>query len=291
MKFISSITLLAAASLIAACVTNEKDPTVIAEAKAYSREGQTAYREGRLDDSAEAYGQALKLHHSIDEPTGIVRDLINLAVVSKAAAKPSDAADCLDAIDRYVAMLDSSSGGSPHSEDLNELLIEAGWMRAYLYCDQGKASAARAHLSQTTHRYGQPNRKLAGRFLNLEARLDLEQGKPNEALSKSTQALKANQRAGDKNEIGDSHRFIARSHLALGDPHSAQASFAEALEMDRQQGRPSKVVDDLLGISESYKAAGQTVQAAAVADRALTAARAAGDPSGEAKAIALKRSL
>ncbi len=274
-----------------ACVMNEREPTVIAEAKAYSKEGQRAYREGRLDDSMEAYGQALDLHHSIDHPSGIIRNLINLAVVSQAAGKSANAADCLDAVDRYVKMLDVSSGESPHDKDLNHLLIEAGWMRAYLFCDQGNISAAREQLSRTTQRYGTPDRELAGRFLNLEARLDLEQGNPSLALSKSQKALKANQSAGDKNETADSHRFIARSHLALGDPRSAQKAFAQALVIDRQQGRPSKVVDDLLGAAEASKAAGHYNQASASADRALTAARAAGDSSGESRALALKKSL
>jgi len=268
-------------------VTNKQEPTVVSEARSYSRKGHEAYREGKLESANQAYGHALKLHHAIDDSTGIIRDLINLAVVNKASGRRANAIECLDAIDRYVTTLEASGSESPRSKELNELLLEAGWMRAYLGCDAGRPQKARHQLARAAQRYGAPGRKLAGRFLNLEARLDLEEGDPASGLITATRALKANKRTRDPNEIADSYRIIGRALIQTGSPERAQTSFEHALEIDREQGRSSKVVDDLLGMAYASHAAGNPLQAHAAADRALTAARAADNTDGKAEALRL----
>lgn len=279
------------ASMLAGCMTHRQDPTLIAEARSYSREGNEAYREGDLKTSKQAYGQALKLHHAIDDSAGIIRDLINLAVVSKANGSRSDAIECLDAIDRYVATLHASGSETPRITDLNTLLLEAGWMRAYLDCDAGRPQAARRQLARSTASYGVPDRTMKGRFLNLEARIDLEEGNPAEALSTATRALKANKRMRDPSETADSHRIIGRALIQSGSPDRAQLSFERALEIDREQGRPSKVVDNLIGMAEASRAGGNNQQARASAQRALIAARAAGDSEGESRSLHLINKL
>lgn len=271
------------ASMLIGCVTVEQEPTLVAEARSYSRDGHEAYREGKLESSKQAYGRALKIHHTIDDSMGIVRDLINLAVVSKASGNRSDAIECLDAIDRYVTNLRVSSSDTPQPKGLNILLLEAGWMRAYMDCDAGRPQQARQRLAATTANHGPPDRELEGRFLNLEARLDLEEGDPTRGYATATRALKANKRSRNTCETADSYRIIGRALIKTGSPERALVSFEQALQIDREQGRPSKVIDDLLGMSLASHAAGNFEQARASADRARIAARAAGDTVAESK--------
>ncbi|MBK1826492.1 hypothetical protein [Haloferula rosea] len=291
MKTFSLPALVSAAFLFAGCATTEQEPTVLAEARSHSRDGNEAYREGRLDDSRKAYGRALEIHRSVDHPEGIIRDLINLAVVSEAHGSPADAADCLDAIDRYMLTLRSSGENSPSSRDLNELLLEAGWMRAYLHADAGNTAAARRALTSTLQNYGPAGRKQRGRFLNLEARLDLEDGNAASALTKARQGLKANQRSDHRREVADSHRIIGRALIPMGDPSAAHQAFTSALELDRKQGRPDKVVDDLLGMARASQAAGNPAEARAAADRAIIAARSSGNPAAQAEATRFRQRL
>jgi len=280
-----------AACFIAGCATTEQEPTVLAQARSFSREGNEAYREGRLDASKQAYGRALELHRSVDHPEGVIRDLINLAVVSEADGNAADATDCLQAIDRYMITLRSSGEDTPSSRDLDELLLEAGWMRAYLYADAGNTGSSRHKLNSTLQQYGPAGRQQRGRFLNLEARLDLEEGNPTSSLTKAKQGLRANQKADQPREVADSHRIIGRSQLQLNAPDPAHHAFTSALEIDREQGRPDKVVDDLLGMASASLLAGDTNKARAATDRAFTAARASGDPDAEAKVNRLRKRL
>jgi len=285
------LTTIAAVLLLAGCGSTERPPAVVGEARELSREGRDAFREGRLDEAYQAYGRALELQRSIDDSAGIVRTLVNLAVVGKAAGRRADAIVCLDAVDRYIASVDASTGVKPGDKALNDALAEASWMRAYLHADAGNAGAAWAEIERAKSRPGVSSGGSAGRFANLEARLHLDSGSPAAALTAARRAQRLNQRSGDDSETADSWRFIGRALSQTGDPSGAYDSFAEALELDRELGRPAKVTDDLLGMARAAIDAGRPDQALACAERARTAARAAGDASAEAQAASIMRSL
>lgn len=280
-----------AAFLFSGCGSTEKPPAVIGEAQEFSRDGRDAFREGRVDEAYAAYGKALELHRSIDDSAGIVRTLVNLAVISKAAGRKSDASVFLDAIDRYISTVDASTGVRADDKALNEALAEASWMRAYLHADAGRTSAAWAEIRRGKSRPGASSGKAAGRFANLEARLFLDGGNPASALATARRALRLNQRSGDETETADSWRFIGRAQSQTGDPSGSYDAFSKALDLDRELGRPSKVADDLLGMAGAARDAGRPAQALACAERARTAARAAGDSKAEARARSLKSSL
>jgi len=281
----------AAAFLLAGCGSTEKPPAVVGEARELSRDGRDAFREGKVAEAYEAYGKALELHRSIDDSAGIVRTLVNLAVISKAAGRRSDATVFLDAIDRYIATVDASTGVKPGDKALNEALAEASWMRAYLHADAGRTSAAWAEIQRGKSRPGAATGKSAGRFANLEARLFLDAGDPVNALATARRAQRLNQRSGDDTETADSWRFIGRASMQTGNPSGAYDAFSKALDLDRELGRPPKVADDLLGMAQGAREAGRPDQALACAERARTAARAAGDAKAEARALSIKRSL
>jgi tetratricopeptide (TPR) repeat protein len=280
---IAQIAVVTVAGALAACSGGgERPPAVVGEARELSADGREAYAEGRLDEAAAAYGRALELHRSIDDPVGITRALLNLAVVRNTAGQPGDAAECLAAIDRYAATL----AGAPESRspEFNEVLAEAAWLHAYLHAAAGRTAAAWSELARARATPGGAGRKLAGRCGNLEARLLLDDGRPDAALAAARRALPANRRAGDAAECADSHRFIGRAALAAGDPAAALDAFGAALAADRDLARPGKVADDLLGMSAAARALGRPDLAGAYAERARLAARAAGDTVREVRA-------
>jgi tetratricopeptide (TPR) repeat protein len=280
-----------AALLLAGCGSTEKPPAVVGEAQELARDGRDAFREGRIDEAYAAYGQALDLHRSIDDSAGIIRTLVNLAVISKAAGRRSDAAVFLDAIDRYIATVEASTGIPTGDKALNEALAEAAWMRAFLHADAGRTSSAWAEIQRGKALPGASSSRVAGRFANLEARLFLDSGEAARALAAAQRAQRLNSRGGDAAEHADSWRFVGRAFAATGDPSSAYDAFARALDLDRELGRSDKVVADLLGMAGSARDAGRPAQALACAERARTAARAAGDADGEAKSRRIKNSL
>ena len=266
------IAVIAIAALITACGGGaERPPTVIRDAREQTADGRDAFAAGALDEAALAYGRALDLYRSIDDPVGIVRSLLNMAVVRNTAGRPADAHACLDAIDRYAATLAGSQAAARQPAEFGELLAEAAWLRAFLHADAGRADAAAAALAAATP----PPPALAGRFANLEARIMLDRGEPAAALAAAERALAANRRRNDRSEAADSHRFIGRAALAGGQPARALEAFGAALELDRALARPAKVVDDLTGMSAAARALGRPDQAAAFAERAGLAARAA----------------
>ncbi|MCH7226187.1 hypothetical protein [Haloferula sp. A504] len=246
-------------------------PPVVREARERADDGHDAFAEGRIEEATLAYGEALSRYRSIDDPVGIVRSLVNIAVVRNASGARSDASDCLDAVDRYVATL---SPGEIDGE-LNELRAEAAWMRAYLELDAGRRGSAWRELERG--RALGPPRGMRGRFDNLEARLRLEEGDAAGALSVARRAAGINRRAGERAETADSHRLGGRAALATGDAVAAQAAFESALAIDRDLARPGKVADDLEGLADAARAMGQAGTASAFDERARLARRAAGE--------------
>lgn len=261
----------AAGLLVAGCAgSGDAVPPVLREARERADDGHDAFAEGRLDEATLAYGEALTQYRSIDDSVGIVRSLVNLAVVRNAAGAKKDASDCLDAIDRYVATLATAET----NRELNELRAEAAWMRAYLHLEAGRRSAAWSELERG--RALSPPRSLRGRFDNLEARLRLEEGDASGALTLARRAAGANRRAGDRAESADSQRLAGRAALATGDAGQALASFESALAIDRDLARPAKVADDLEGMADAARAMGQEGSASAFDERARLARRASG---------------
>lgn len=257
--------------LVAGCAgSGNAVPPVVREAREWADDGHDAFAEGRIDEATLAYGEALARYRSIDDPVGIVRSLVNIAVVRNAAGAKSDAADCLDAVDRYVATLSADEIDA----ELNELRAEAAWMRAYLDLDAGRRGSAWRELERG--RALGPPRGMRGRFDNLEARLRLEEGDAVGALAVARRAAGINRRAGERAEMADSHRLTGRAALVIGDVTAAQAAFESALVIDRDLARPAKVADDLEGLADAARALGDTAKASAFAERARLTRRAGG---------------
>lgn len=273
---IALIVLGMAATVMAGCFSSrppENAPPAVKQARALAKEGQAAYQAGDMDAAARFYASALEVHRSIDNQPGILRSLLNLAVVQHEAGNSADARESLAAMDRYRQLRNQSTPSELLDGESAGLLAEAAWLRAHMWIDEGQLAKARAELERA-----RPKRTAgsAGRFFNLEARLCLEEGRGGPALEAALSAWAANRRTGDRQEMADSARYLGKASATLGKHEEALTWFGQALEVDQALARGRLIVEDLLGMSRAAEALGRTEQARACAERARSAAAAGG---------------
>jgi tetratricopeptide (TPR) repeat protein len=188
----------------------------------------------------------------VDNPPGIIRNLLNLAIVSDAAGNTSRAREYLDAIDRYTNNLAGSSPSDLREKETHIILAETAAFRARFALDDGRPDLAAGELGQISD----IPRSVAGRFSNLHARLAEHQGDFPSMLRHASSGISANRRAKDETELADSHRLAARAYLATGRHADAEKHFLDALELDRKLARPNCVKADLEGLAGAASIAG-----------------------------------
>lgn len=266
----------AVAVMLTGCFSSrpaDSAPGAVKQARALAKEGQSAYQAGDMDAATRSYASALEVHRSIDNQPGILRSLLNLAVVQHEAGRSADARESLAAMDRYRQLRSQSTPSEVLDAESAGLLEEAAWLRAHMWIDEGQFATARAELERA-----RPKRSAgsAGRFFNLEARLCLEEGRGAEARAAAQSAWAANRRAGDRQEMADSARYLGKASATMGGHPEALKWFEQALEIDQALARGRLVVEDLMGMSRAAEALGRTAQARACAERARSAAAAGG---------------
>lgn len=259
--------------LLAACAGTGRPPALLSGALESSDLAAEAFSQGRHQDAITAYTAALDAHRSVDNPPGILRNLLNLAIVSDAAGNRSQSREYLTAIDRYAATLAGSSPGDLGKKETRTLLAEAAAFRARIALDEDRTDLAAAELARARDIPGNIPPAVLGRIENLHARLAGKQGDFPAMLRHSKTAITANRRARDEAELADSHRLAARAHLTTGSHTEAEKHFLEALELDRKLARPQCVKANLVGLAESADLAGDPNKAALFRQRARAAAR------------------
>jgi tetratricopeptide (TPR) repeat protein len=216
-------------------------PPAQAEALTWSEEAETAFRAGRYSAAMQGYKAALDLHITAGHTPGIVRNLVNLAVVQHTAGQNAAARESLAALDRHLGTL-----GSPtFDKETRTLLAEAGWLKAHMLLDEDRLAEALAVLDQ------QDSSAAGSRLYNLRARLLLAQGHPSEARSAARQAWRAAK--GDVMELGDAARYQARSAELLGEQAEAVHWYEKAIPLDQAASRQHLVADDRLGIARASR--------------------------------------
>lgn len=255
--------------LLAACAGSGRPPALLSGALDSSDLAAEAFAEGRHQDAITAYTAALDAHRSVDNPPGILRNLLNLAVVSDAAGNSRQSREYLAAIERYAATLAGSSPGDLGKKETRILLAEAAAFRARLALDADNPELASSELARTA---AAPP-EVRGRIGNLHARLAERRGDFPSMLRHSKAAISANRRAKDESELADSHRLAARAYLSTGSHAEAETHFLEALELDRKLARPNCVEADLQGLADSADLAGDPTKADLFRQRASAVAR------------------
>jgi hypothetical protein len=265
------------------CVTPADDPvpTVLSEAIDLTEQGRIAFEARAFKDAELCYARALNIHRSIDNHTGIIRNLQNLAVVQKADGRRSAALESLDALDRYLSLQEQSSGSQIQDSETLDVVGEAGWLRARMYLDDGKDEQAQLALTEAIRKPGQSKNP---RLQNLQARLYLAQGNPSGAQSAAAIAWSGSRGSKAHAEAADAARYQGRATEMLGQHSAAQGWYQKALALDQKLARSGLVADDLLGLARSSLLMQKPDQAAAYAVRALHTAQAAKDSVREKEA-------
>ena len=254
-------------------------PPTQAEALTWSEQAETAFRSGRHPAAIEGYKAALDLHIAAGHTPGIVRNLVNLAVVQHTAGQNAAARESLAALDRHLGTL-----GSPTFDtETRSLLAEAGWLKAHMLLDENRLSEALAVLDQQDSSAG------GSRLSNLRARLLLANGHPSEARSSARKAWRAAK--GDVMEQADAARYQARAAELLGEHAEAARWYEKAIPLDQSASRQHLVADDWLGLARASRHIGHADQTQHYAELALKAAREAGDTPRQREAASLLRRL
>lgn len=259
--------------LLAACAGNSPPPALLSGALESSDLAAEAFSEGRHQDAITAYTAALDTHRSVDNPPGILRNLLNLAIVSDAAGDRSRSREYLTAIDRYTATLAGSSPRDLEHKETRILLAEAAAFRARLALAENRPDLAATELARARDIPGNIPQDVLGRIENLSARLAERQGDFPAMLRHSKSAIAANRRAKDEAELADSHRLAASAHLSTGNHAEAEKHYLEALDLDRKLARPNCVKADLEGLAEAADLAGDPAKADLFRQRTRAAAR------------------
>jgi hypothetical protein len=252
---------------LAACAGTTRPPALLSSAMENSDLAAEAFAEGRHQDALTAYTAALDAHRQVDNPSGILRNLLNLSIVSDAAGNSRQSHLYLTSFDRYAATLAGSSPRDLGKKETRVLLAEAAAFRARLALDENKPDLAASELARTAD--APP--EVRGRIANLHARLAERNGEFPAMLRHAKSGVAANRRVKDEAELADSHRLAARAQLAASRPAEAETHFLQALELDRKLARPNCVQADLLGLAGAADLAGDPAKALLFRQRAAAA--------------------
>lgn len=263
-----------------ACYSPSKSlPPAQAEALTWSQEAETAFRAGNHSAAMRGYRAALDLHLNAKHTPGIIRNLVNLAVVQHTAGQNAAARQSLAELDRQLG----SAATSRFDRETRELLAEAGWLKAHMLLDEGRLAEALALLDRDEASSG------GSRLLNLRAKLLLAQGHPSEAASMARKAWRAAK--GDVMEQADAARYQARAAELLGEHAEAARWYEKAIPLDQAASRQHLVADDWLGLARASRHIGRGDMSQRYAQLALEAAKQAGDAPRQREALAMRRRL
>jgi tetratricopeptide (TPR) repeat protein len=266
------ITLCAVIVMAAACATSPvSKPELLREARDASDAAATAYAAGKYDEAISGYAAAYDHHRRIDNPPGIVRNLLNMATVANDARRDAQARGFLSAIDRYTATLAGSSPRDLTTPEMRALIAETAALKARRALDGGNPSLASAELAGARRDTGRLPPAVDGRLANLEARAAEHHGDAAAMLRHAKSAAAANRRGKDRAELADSLRIAGRASLSLHDPAAASRYFEEALDLDRALARPNCVAADLDGLAAVARLVGDPGRAIRFEERASAA--------------------
>jgi tetratricopeptide (TPR) repeat protein len=268
-----------ALSAMTGCYSPAKPlPPALNEAISWAAEAEAAFRDGRHAAAQQGYKNALDLHIAAGNIPGVVRNLVNLAVVQHTSGQNAAARQSLTALDRHLTANHSSLR---LDSETRALVAEAGWLKAHMCIDEGRLTEAQKEIDRLGSSSGN------ARLLNLRARLLLAQKQPAGALASARKAWGVAK--GDASELGDAARYQARALEQLGQASEAARWYQTAVPIDQNAFRTHLVADDWLGLARTTHQTGSTEQARHFARLALDAAKRAGDSSRQREAQTLLR--
>ncbi|WP_405144279.1 tetratricopeptide repeat protein [Sphaerisporangium sp. NBC_01403] len=243
------------------------------EAEARAAIGVVYFKLGRYAESREHLNLALEIRREIADRAGEAQDLENLSRTLRRLARYEDALQHgLQAL-KLWRELDVPTG---------EARTLGGLARTYarLGLQQDALRAAETSLS-IRERHGDG----MGVGLDTMARIMLRMGRPEQALDKAVQAIRAIRETGDRQYEGSAVNNLARIFLALDRPDEAEKYAREALEIVKEAGdlREQAACRHTLGLISQHR--GDHAGALRDLDENLRLHRETGNHSGQMEAL------
>jgi tetratricopeptide (TPR) repeat protein len=248
---------------LAGCGSTPKpaEPPRLKAALEAESDGARRYARGDYATAAQRFAEAARIHASIDDISGALRNRRHLAR-SELALGHAEAA---------LLALAPAEPGDAGPPALENLLIEAQAQLAL-----GRRDAAQLTLAAAADRCAGACPQVASLHL-LQAQAALAAKRAAEARSHAQAALQWLRDKDEANETGNAWRLIAAAQLAGGVAGDALAAAHKALEIDRLLALPEKIARDWLLIGDIRRADARGLgDAAAAYRRALGVANAAG---------------
>ena len=235
-----------------------------------------AFAEGDNGRALRDYQWALKLSRTADDRDGIASILTNIAIVQRKLGNPVGAHASL------AQVLEPTDPAFTPVQRSRAALVEA------MVCvDEADLACAESAVTTGLALCHRPRCSLAGKFLNLRARIALTRGDPHRALTMATDGLEANKRQHDALEEANSLRLAAEARALMKDYEAARTLYERAYRLDESGGHDVKAAADLRGIGRTFLGRGEFAEALHYYRRARAISERAGDDEGRAEAVRL----
>ncbi|GAA3843111.1 hypothetical protein GCM10022226_77580 [Sphaerisporangium flaviroseum] len=243
------------------------------EAEARAAIGVVYFKLGRYAESREHLNLALEIRREIADRAGEAQDLENLSRTMRRLARYEDALQHgLQALKLWREL----------AVPTGEARTLGGLARTYarLGLPQDGLRAAATSLT-IRERHGDS----LGLGLDTMARILLRMGRPESALDKAVQAIRAIREMGDRQYEGSAINNLARIYLAMDRPDEAEKYAREALEIVKEAGdlREQASCRHTLGLIAQYR--GDHAGALRDLDENLRLHRETGNHSGQVEAL------
>lgn len=224
---------LTAALILTGCGSTPKpaDPPRLRAALEAESDGARRFERGDHVVAARRFDEAARIHASIDDDAGTVRNRLHLARTELARGRAEAALLAL-----------------PSQASLDSNLLKAQAELALNRLEAAQQSLAAAATLCTAVCPQQPSLRL------LQARAALMGQRAADALAHAEAALKLLQDKSEAAETGNAWRLIAAARLAQGDAAGALPAAGAALEIDRRLALPEKIARDWLLVGDIRKA-------------------------------------
>lgn len=230
--------------LLAGCgsVATPRSPTHQA-AGALQARGMESFARRQFEQAVGLFSQSLALYHGVEDMHGIARSRINLSQALQAQGKMEQAERVLEPL-----LLE------PHLDYPTSHLADAAFRKAS-YRLQRADQALSLEWLEHADRYCTATCSVQHKILNLRARIELDQGRPQQALALTERALLASYQRDERGEIANALRLAASAQLALGHARAAVPLLLDALAHDQAAGASDKVFQSLVLLGHAHCAA------------------------------------
>ncbi len=230
-----------------------RQPEALDRARKTEQAAYRAMREGDLPRARELFAQARTMQQALENIADASLDTINLATVLHKLGKDADALQALHAI--------LTEANHLVTEDMK---AAAAFRSAVILLDGNRLQEAADSIT-LANRYCHNNCVLQPGLKNLQARIALQQEKPEEALALASQVIG---NGSMPEEQANANRTAAMAALVLNKPALALQYYETALQLDKSLALSGRIAEDLEGSAAALQKLGKPELAAGFTQRA-----------------------